>query len=72
MNDKFGVDGRLGGLPALKQAVPLFQILSGTDYPYRSSAENTTGLTALNALGAKEFKAIERGNALKPLRGYKS
>jgi hypothetical protein len=70
MNDKFGVDRRLvrlGGLPALKQVVPLFQMLFGTDYPYRSSAENTTGLTASNALGAKELEAIKTGNALRLL-----
>jgi hypothetical protein len=62
MNDQFGVDGRLvrfGGLPAFKRVVPLFQILFGADYPYRSSAENTTGLTASNALGLKELDAIK-------------
>jgi predicted TIM-barrel fold metal-dependent hydrolase len=54
-------------MTALKHVVPPSQILLGTDFPYRSSAENTTGLTASNAFDLKELEAIKRGNALKLL-----
>jgi predicted TIM-barrel fold metal-dependent hydrolase len=52
---------------ALKQAVPLSQILFGTDYPYRSSKENIAGLLESNVFNAEEFKQIKYGNALRLL-----
>ncbi len=50
---------------ALKHAVPMSQILFGTDHPYRSSKENTMGLLASNAFNVEELEAVKRGNALK-------
>ncbi len=50
---------------ALKSAVPMSQILFGTDYPYRSSKENTAGLLAANVFDAKELEAVKRGNTLR-------
>jgi predicted TIM-barrel fold metal-dependent hydrolase len=52
-------------MTALKHVVPMSQILFGTDYPYRSSTENTTGLIASNAFSPEELHAIKHGNALK-------
>jgi predicted TIM-barrel fold metal-dependent hydrolase len=49
---------------ALKQAVPMSQILFGTDYPYRSSKESTMGLLASNVFSPEELQAVKRGNAL--------
>jgi predicted TIM-barrel fold metal-dependent hydrolase len=52
-------------MKALREAVPLSQILFGTDYPYRSSRENINGLLASKVFTPEEFEAIKRGNALK-------
>lgn len=52
---------------ALKQAVPMSQILFGTDYPYRSSMENMTGLSASKVFDPKDFEAVTYGNVLKLL-----
>ena len=54
-------------MTALKHVVPMSQILFGTDYPYRSSQENTMGLTASKAFDLKELEAIKSENALKLL-----
>lgn len=54
---------------ALKHAVPMSQILFGTDYPYRSSRENTMGLVAANVFDPQEFEALKRRNALGLLPG---
>lgn len=51
-------------MTALKHVVPISQILFGTDYPYRSSTENTTGLTDSKAFDLQELEAIKRKNAL--------
>jgi len=50
-------------MTALKHVVPTSQILFGTDYPYRSSVENTSGLVAGNAFDAKELEMIKNQNA---------
>ena len=50
---------------ALKQLVPISQILFGTDYPYRSSLENTKGLLAANVFGHGEMEAVKRQNAVR-------
>lgn len=52
---------------ALKQAVPMSQILFGTDFPYRSSKENMDGLMASRAFSADELHGILRKNALEIL-----
>jgi predicted TIM-barrel fold metal-dependent hydrolase len=51
-------------MTALKHVVPTSQILFGTDYPYRSSSENTTGLTESMAFTPEELEAIRSKNAL--------
>jgi predicted TIM-barrel fold metal-dependent hydrolase len=48
---------------ALAKLVPISQIVYGTDFPYRTSAEHTKGLAA--AFNADDLKAIERENALR-------
>jgi predicted TIM-barrel fold metal-dependent hydrolase len=52
---------------ALKQAVPMSQILFGTDYPYRTPSESTTGLLRANVFNADELAMVQRKNALKLL-----
>jgi len=51
-------------MTALKSVVPMSQILFGTDYPYRSSSENTDALTASRAFTPQELQAIRNRNAL--------
>jgi 6-methylsalicylate decarboxylase len=51
-------------MTALKHVVPTSQILFGTDYPYRSSTENTVGLTESKAFDPEELAAIKSKNAL--------
>jgi 6-methylsalicylate decarboxylase len=53
-------------LAALLKVAPLSQILFGTDYPFRTSAEEIGGLTA-QRFPAKDLHAIERDNALRLL-----
>jgi predicted TIM-barrel fold metal-dependent hydrolase len=52
-------------IQALAKLVPVSQILFGTDFPYRTSAEHVTGLTA--RFNAKDLAAIDRTNALRIL-----
>ena len=47
---------------ALRQIVPVEQIVFGTDFPYRTSAEHVRNLFALSYPPAEQ-RAIERGNA---------
>ncbi len=53
-------------LAALLKVAPLSQILFGTDYPFRTSAEEIGGLAA-QRFPAKDLRAIERDNALRLL-----
>ena len=57
-----------GPLSALLKLVPPSQILCGSDYPYRRTAEVIEGLAALH-LPAKDLRAIERDNALRLMPG---
>ena len=50
-------------LKALAATVPVSQIVYGTDYPYRTGADHTRGVTA--AFSGAELAAIDRGNALR-------
>ena len=50
-------------MTALKHVVPISQILFGTDYPYRSSLENTRGLTDGKAFEGEELDAVRSRNA---------
>lgn len=49
-------------LTALKMLIPLPQIVYGTDYPWRGSAESTNGLIASGTFTANELRTID-GNA---------
>jgi predicted TIM-barrel fold metal-dependent hydrolase len=53
-------------LAALLKVAPTSQILFGTDYPFRTAAEEIGGLTA-QRFPAKDLRAIERDNALRLL-----
>ena len=55
-----------GALAALLKLVTPAQILYGTDYPYRTAAEENGGLSA-QGFAAKDLLAIERENALRLL-----
>jgi predicted TIM-barrel fold metal-dependent hydrolase len=67
---KFYYDTAQGNSPpalaALLKVAPLSQILFGTDYPFRTAAEEIGGLTAQH-FPAKDLRAIERDNALRLL-----
>ena len=54
-------------MTALRQVVGISQIVFGTDYPYRSSLENTNGLIQSGIFSAQELQAIRSENALKHL-----
>jgi 6-methylsalicylate decarboxylase len=51
-------------LGALAKLVPASQIVYGTDYPYRSPSDHTTGLAGAGFSAADQM-AIERDNALR-------
>jgi len=55
-----------GALAALLKLAPISQIVYGTDYPYRTAAEENDGLIA-QRFPAQDLLAIERGNALRIL-----
>jgi predicted TIM-barrel fold metal-dependent hydrolase len=55
-----------GALAALLKLAPISQIVYGTDYPYRTAAEENDGLSAQHFL-PQDLLAIERGNALRIL-----
>jgi len=51
----------------LKKLVPVSQIVFGTDYPFRTTAEHVKGLRDSGVFSAGELQAIERDNALRLL-----
>jgi 6-methylsalicylate decarboxylase len=53
-----------GALASLTKLVDVSQILLGSDYPYRTGADNVQGLSEYG-FSAADLKAIERGNALR-------
>ena len=57
---------------ALRQVVPVSQIVYGTDYWYRSAAETSRGLMTNKVFTADELRAINRGNAERILPRYRS
>ena len=59
-----------GALAALLKLAPVSQILFGTDYPFRTGAEEADGLAAQH-FPAADLKAIERDNALRLLPALK-
>ena len=54
-------------LLGLKKLVPLSQIVFGTDFPFRTTAEHVKGLRDSGVFNAQELHAIERDNALRLL-----
>src|SRR5262245_49798617 len=57
-------------LGALAKLVPASQIVYGTDFPYRTAAEHTQGVSAF--FTGEERKMVERANALRLLPRLKS
>ncbi len=58
-----------GALDALLEMVPSSQVLYGSDYPFRTFEEVTSGLSAYRGFAANDLRAIERDNALRLLGG---
>jgi len=56
---------------ALRQVVPVSQILYGTDYWYRSAVETSKGLLTNKVFTTAELQAIDRGNAIRILPRYR-
>ena len=52
---------------ALRTMVPLSQIVFGTDFPFRTTAETARGLDTCGVFNAAEIKAINRDNAVRLL-----
>jgi predicted TIM-barrel fold metal-dependent hydrolase len=52
-------------MAALTKLVPISQIVYGTDFPYRTAADHTKGLTAI--FSGADLAAIDRENALRIL-----
>jgi 6-methylsalicylate decarboxylase len=50
-------------MAALVKLVPITQVVYGTDFPYRTAADHTKGLTEI--FKGDELKAIDRENALR-------
>lgn len=57
---------------ALRQVVPVSQIVYGTDYWFRTAAETSRGLTTNKVFNAEELHAIDRGNAERILPRFKA
>ena len=54
-------------IEALAKLVPMSQIVFGSDFPYRTSAETVAGLA--QRFKGKELRGIERDNAVRILPG---
>jgi 6-methylsalicylate decarboxylase len=59
-------------MTALRHVVPMSQIVFGTDYPYRSSLENTKGLMEGGVFDPEELRAIKNENVLNLLPRLKT
>ena len=57
-------------MAALVKLVPMSQIVYGTDFPYRTAADHTKGLTEI--FSGSDLAAIDRGNALRILPRLKT
>jgi 6-methylsalicylate decarboxylase len=53
----------VGTLAALAKLVPVSQIVYGTDFPYRTAADHTKGVTSM--FRGDDLKAVDRENALR-------
>jgi len=54
----------VAAMSALKNVVPMSQIVFGTDYPYISVAQTAKGLKDSGVFTAAELTQIDSGNAL--------
>jgi 6-methylsalicylate decarboxylase len=59
-------------MTALRQVVPVSQILFGTDYWYRTAAESVRGLVTNKVFTEAELRMIDRGNAERLFPRFKS
>jgi predicted TIM-barrel fold metal-dependent hydrolase len=59
-------------MSALTKAVPISQIVFGTDYPARGLAEHVKGLKECGVVSAEDLKLIERENALALLPQFRT
>lgn len=57
-------------LAAMARLMPISQIVYGTDFPYRTAADHTRGVTAF--FKGDDLKAVERENALRLLPRLKA
>jgi predicted TIM-barrel fold metal-dependent hydrolase len=57
-------------LSALVQLVPVSQIVYGTDFPYRTAAEHSRGVTAF--FKGEDLAKVDRDNALRLLPRLRS
>jgi 6-methylsalicylate decarboxylase len=57
-------------LAALIKLVPISQIVYGTDFPYRTAADHTKGVTLV--FSGDDLKAVDRENALRILPRLKT
>lgn len=60
----------IGTVAALTKIVPVSQVVYGTDFPYRTAAEHTNGLSKL--FNSEDLKKIDRENALRILPRLKA
>ena len=60
----------VGTLAALAKLVPISQIVYGTDFPYRTAADHTKGVTEV--FSGDDLKKIDRENALRILPRLRS
>jgi predicted TIM-barrel fold metal-dependent hydrolase len=60
----------IGTVAALTKIVPVSQVVYGTDFPYRTAADHTKGLSAL--FNGDDLKKIDRENALRILPRLRS
>ncbi len=54
---------------ALREVVPVTQIVFGTDYPYRTQTEHVSSLESGGVFSADELKGIYHGNVARDLPG---
>jgi predicted TIM-barrel fold metal-dependent hydrolase len=59
-------------MSALRKVVPMSQIVFGTDYPFRTSAEHVKGLKECGVFSAQELRLINRDNAAPLLPRFKA
>jgi predicted TIM-barrel fold metal-dependent hydrolase len=59
-----------GTLAALAKIVPVSQIVYGTDFPYRTAADHTKGVTTV--FSGDDLKKVDRENALRLLPRLKA